>query len=45
VQRTLEVYGETIDDLWVFDEQLARWSSASLNARGGPPHPAAETHA
>jgi hypothetical protein len=33
VQRTLEVYGETIDDLWVFDEQLARWSKTGVTPR------------
>jgi len=33
VQRTLQVYGETIDDLWVFEEQLLRWSKTNLNTR------------
>ena len=33
VQRTLQVYGETIEDLWVFDEQLARWSRTGLTPR------------
>ena len=33
VQRTLQVYGETIDDLWVFDEQLARWSKTGVTPR------------
>jgi len=27
------VYGETIDDLWVFDEQLARWSKTGVTPR------------
>jgi len=28
-----EVFGETHDDLWVFDEQLVRWSKVPLTAR------------
>jgi hypothetical protein len=33
VERTVEVFGETHDDLWVFDEQLARWSRTGLTPR------------
>jgi len=33
VERTLRVFGETHDDLWVFEEQLARWSKTALTPR------------
>jgi hypothetical protein len=33
VERTVEVFGETHDDLWRFDEQLARWSRTGLTRR------------
>ncbi len=33
VERVFEVFGETHDDLWVFDEQLVRWSKVPLTAR------------
>jgi hypothetical protein len=32
VERVFEVFGETHDDLWVFDEQLVRWSKVPLTA-------------
>lgn len=30
VERTLEVYGETLDNLWVFEEQMQRWGAKTL---------------
>ncbi|MGH2783384.1 MAG: hypothetical protein ACRDLA_18620 [Thermoleophilaceae bacterium] len=30
VERTLEVYGETRDNLWVFEEQMQRWGAKKL---------------
>jgi hypothetical protein len=33
VERTLRVFGETHEDLWVFKEQLARWSKTALTPR------------
>lgn len=33
VGRVIAVFGETHDDLWVFEEQLARWSKTPLSAR------------
>lgn len=33
VERTLQVFGETHDNLWVFEEQLARWSKTALTPR------------
>lgn len=27
VERLLRVYGETAEDLWLYDEQLARWEA------------------
>lgn len=33
VERTVEVFSETQEDLWVFDEQLLRWSKTGLTPR------------
>lgn len=33
VERTHRVFGETHDDLWVYEEQLARWSKTALTPR------------
>ncbi|MGH9180555.1 MAG: hypothetical protein ACRDY5_02415 [Acidimicrobiales bacterium] len=33
VERVVRVFGDTHDDLWVFEEQLARWSKAPLTSR------------
>ncbi len=30
VERTLEVYGQTRDNLWVFEEQMRRWGAKTL---------------
>src|SRR6266851_5709125 len=30
VERTLQVYGDTHDDLWVFEEQMQRWGRKAL---------------
>jgi|GEM_PF-802300 len=30
VERTVEVYGETRDNLWVFEEQMQRWGAKTL---------------
>jgi hypothetical protein len=32
VERTVRIFGETHEDLWVFDEQLVRWSKTDLSA-------------
>lgn len=31
VERLLRTYGDTADDLWLYDEQLARWSKGVLS--------------
>jgi hypothetical protein len=31
VERLLRVYGETVEDLWLYDEQLARWRRSALS--------------
>jgi len=31
VERLLKAYGDTTDDLWLYDEQLARWSKGVLS--------------
>lgn len=32
VDRLLRVYGETAEDLWLYDEQLARWAAQAISA-------------
>lgn len=31
VERLLRVYGETAEDLWLYDEQLARWGAHAIS--------------
>lgn len=32
VQRVVKVYSDTADDLWLYDEQLARWDRQTLTS-------------
>ncbi|MGI8807192.1 MAG: hypothetical protein ACR2KK_05030 [Acidimicrobiales bacterium] len=32
VERLLRVYGETAEDLWLYDEQLARWEAQAISS-------------